>query len=722
MFHTTLGDPVVGNRDMAELLARDQEHLQEMGNPREDDAHRASKDENGPKAMTPLPAGYIFSHLPDPIYMPLVASEDQFRLLEILPAVDYKAPLRCLLHVCRLGENIGSYSALSYTWTASDEYSWTSPKFESIEFYGVRMAVRCNLYRALCRLRRAETSRLVWADAICINQDDLEERGQQVGRMGDIFRNAHEVLVWLGKGQSSARKAFEGICSVVTTWAGATKRARLPSEPQFSIQGVNGAISASESLSAESRAWINILTLYELKWFHRLWVVQEIALARRATVIWGKCEMSWEWIGLAAAIIRTNWNRIMPLRRGSLEDGRQVPRGVMNAYFMYRISDFQQALQPLRFSFCQLLALTRQFQCQDTRDNIFGLLGLPSTDGVNLWITPDYTQSLNDAYRKVALAMVERNPGSLAFLSHVHHHDAKMPAASGPPLPSWIPKWSFVGPQTLAPLDGSSTFAAGLGRSADFHLVEDDTLAVRGVILNGETISSLTEVLNFSDRDSSFTTSQRDFGEVRTVVARGESLFPLLKAGGFSVQDLEKIAMTLVAGKGWYGTPVTDRRHALADFADAVLTGRLVWALEEGAFGRTDGNEENGKRGRVGHAHEEGKEQSNIVSTDTLRELAKEGNGNLAMDAVATACTGRRLFTTSSGMKGVGPVEMKPGDRVCIIYGTSTPFIIRKAESKREEDFLFVGECYIDELMDGKVLKNGNSSEGWIHFGGHMAG
>jgi hypothetical protein len=530
--------------------------------------------------------------------------------------------------------------------------------------------------------------------------------------MGDIFRNAYGVLVWLGADEDADKisdavarvssKAFRGVCSVVSTWAAGHMVAE---GAQYRIQGSAEDFWGDGPLSAESMIWVNVLELYRRGWFLRLWVVQEISLARRATVIWGRCEISWQLIGLAAAIIRTNWNRIVPDNSSSDNPRRLVPVGVMNAYFMYRISRFQDHFDPLRFSFCELLTLTRQFQCEDKRDKIFGLLGLTTTDGVNLSITPDYTKPLAEVYRNVASTMTHSK--SLAFLSHVHHRDicdghfslqdefSCDARKTGPALPSWIPTWDVIGPQTLTPLDAHPDFAAGTPKPARFLAGDPNRLVVRGVVL---------EDVKDTNRIGAMVGL---FEPQLTLETKGDGLEQRLARHGHTRRSLEKLAMTLAAGKSWYGTPVADRACMLADFADCLVTGKFWWVLEPDAFGSWPGSE--GQRILGDHASLPPAEGA--ITMHELKAISKGGNGNLFLDAVATACAGRRLFCTASGMRGVGPFDIQPGDKLCVIYGTPMPFIIRRRERQGYEH---VGECYIDDIMHGEAVDDETYEETWI--------
>jgi hypothetical protein len=234
--------PTVSNRDMGELMSKDHQFGKGV-------AHKGLHSRPPPEELEaikplviapdgPTESGSICTRL---------TSKEHFRLLEILPGMG-EAILQCRLHVCSMCDNQSAYEALSYTWKTGWEYfGWVNigPKNPKIECNGVEMAVGTNLYMALHRLRREDSTRVVWADAICINQSDVHERGQQVSAMGDIFRNAYSVVVWLGADEDADKvsdtvarassKGFAGVCSVVSTWAAATEHTVLVERPQYRI-------------------------------------------------------------------------------------------------------------------------------------------------------------------------------------------------------------------------------------------------------------------------------------------------------------------------------------------------------------------------------------------------------------------------------------------------------------------------------------------------------
>ncbi|KAF1828782.1 hypothetical protein BDW02DRAFT_484978, partial [Decorospora gaudefroyi] len=112
-------------------------------------------------------------------------------------------PLRGSLNHAELDATNHEYLALSYVWGV--------PKYERpLLLPEGRLYLTENLEQALKRIRRPTESLHVWADAVYINQDDVHERGHQVNLMGQIYKSARRVIIWLGPDPTgSAPAAFE---------------------------------------------------------------------------------------------------------------------------------------------------------------------------------------------------------------------------------------------------------------------------------------------------------------------------------------------------------------------------------------------------------------------------------------------------------------------------------------------------------------------------------
>ena len=144
----------------------------------------------------------IYPHPSSNIYEPLGARE--FRVL-VLEGGTKGTEVCCSLITRKLeAENelaVPSYEALSY--------AWGDPKCtNNIRIGEAKLGVATNLYVALQYLRSETKPRVLWIDAICINQTDLPERGQQVRIMDSIYRGAECVLAWLGERNESSDAAF----------------------------------------------------------------------------------------------------------------------------------------------------------------------------------------------------------------------------------------------------------------------------------------------------------------------------------------------------------------------------------------------------------------------------------------------------------------------------------------------------------------------------------
>jgi hypothetical protein len=102
------------------------------------------------------------------------------------------------------------YEALSYTWGDENEKRLITINDQS--FY-----VTESLYQVLFHLRLSNQDRVLWIDAICINQDGDVERGHQVQAMGSIYSSAWEVIVWLGESNEDSHEVISFIKSLLTT-------------------------------------------------------------------------------------------------------------------------------------------------------------------------------------------------------------------------------------------------------------------------------------------------------------------------------------------------------------------------------------------------------------------------------------------------------------------------------------------------------------------------
>jgi hypothetical protein len=135
---------------------------------------------------------------------PALTTPRSFRLIRLKGSV--KKQLTCEIFETSL-DKAPPFEAVSYAWDAQT-------LDRSIKCNGQHTLVTQNCEAALRQLRFTMFPRVLWIDAICIDQTSLEERNQQVQLMGDIYERAKQVLVWIGEGDQGTSTALENILHI----------------------------------------------------------------------------------------------------------------------------------------------------------------------------------------------------------------------------------------------------------------------------------------------------------------------------------------------------------------------------------------------------------------------------------------------------------------------------------------------------------------------------
>ncbi|PHH66170.1 hypothetical protein CDD81_233 [Ophiocordyceps australis] len=175
-------------------------------------------------------------------------------------------------------ENIIEYHALSYAWGCTE-------LTERIMVDGHYLPITDNLEHALDNLREPGKARILWIDAICIDQSNFKERGHQVGVMNQIFAKAANVIFWLGRGNfdtqalmSSLQKFQSKVYSMpFKTW-------HVNDSHWKDIWNETQPSNHEEILTLRKKQHDGLIFLLEKPWFQRVWIVQEVFNARRATI------------------------------------------------------------------------------------------------------------------------------------------------------------------------------------------------------------------------------------------------------------------------------------------------------------------------------------------------------------------------------------------------------------------------------------------------------
>lgn len=229
-------------------------------------------------------------------YTGLKPREQIIRLVSLYPGQFSDDVFVSISHV---DLNDANYEALSYTWGPPTQHTrnlYIRPKQSSTESSpsGCKvqiLKIRPSLLEALRYLRYPDATRVLWIDAVCINQQSLSERSQEVPRMGEIYNRAQQVVVWLGPDENRTHTALETVedlsAGVIVPW----HRRNITTVPGTEADLVKHYPEQSTLSLAQ---WAALKGLLTRPWFQRLWVRQEVTLASKVVVRCGPFEAAWE--------------------------------------------------------------------------------------------------------------------------------------------------------------------------------------------------------------------------------------------------------------------------------------------------------------------------------------------------------------------------------------------------------------------------------------------
>ncbi|KAH9220267.1 heterokaryon incompatibility protein-domain-containing protein [Leptodontidium sp. 2 PMI_412] len=310
--------------------------------------------------------------------VPLNNTAGEVRLMTLLPGTfDQKIEAK-LSTTLLIPGHIPKYEALSYCWGPS-----TDP--QTIAVNGRSLNVTQSLATALPYLRLQDKARVLWIDAICVNQSDLLERSLQVPRMADVYGYAHRVIVWLGPESQSSTIAFETLRAI-------SSRITVAWEP-ISITPRDHSFGEVSSLPIWGKDVLDAIEeLLSVAWFERLWIWQEIRLANESSIIaWGNNQMLWS--SFRDAILLLEWKKVHRL----YPDNLSIATRLQTIVSIANKFDFM--------SFNTLLSVSRNSDCSDPRDRIYAILSLAKnyTNGYEpkFDLKPDYTKGAGDVYKEV---------------------------------------------------------------------------------------------------------------------------------------------------------------------------------------------------------------------------------------------------------------------------------------------------------------------------------
>ena len=423
-------------------------------------------------------------------YSPLREDRNQIRLLSLHPG-DFSAEIHVSIQKIALTtKNPPVYEALSYVWGTTDSPvdirvepsgqnsllqrgwfpSWCRLAWDSVPADQDHLSITQNLATALPYLRYKDKIRTLWIDAICINQQDLRERSSQVKRMGDIYRLADRVVVWLGTEKNNSGHVLE-----MLSYVGSKVKIDLVAgtlSPVASDSTLDGS-DIPESLPHFQQGLDGLDSFFHRPWFSRLWVWQEILLARNASIIiCGSDMISWRILHQAVSCMASVEWKFLP----------ETPR------LRIKIQKILLATQPVGSdTFSGTIRRMASFECSDPKDRVYGVLNLVDKVDQKITIEPDYAKTTADIYQDL-------------FRRHVKHYqkldmlvNCELQKDRPAGMPTWVPDWGSgfeTWPLPFTGLACGPSLAAGTYKG-------NDLLSVKGVI--SATISNAEKIVLRND-------------------------------------------------------------------------------------------------------------------------------------------------------------------------------------------------------------------------------
>ena len=347
---------------------------------------------------------------------------DHIRLLTV-SAGEAASTIQCNLLAFRLSDVDSSYVALSYAWGER-------PPDREIVCNGVNLKITESLYAALWQYCENKDDKLLWADAICINQTDADEKTEQVRMMRTIYSQAFQVLLLLGPSEEHDAEAVDLLHQIASTEIVDDFTSGVLDCVRYGLPPLSEPI------------WDVTLSLLKRSWFERAWVIQEMAVNSSATFRKGSIDVD-ILVLLKASKVGSFYNMHaagQSIRANNHDSHTTDPnpiKGPLLEEFRVRIQE--RHATPLH----ELLMMSRLFKTSEPKDKIFALARLAedwSPDFVN------YRKSLDETIIEVArqaISHVQHN--SQSMLSVIGLLSCVYPSPKTENLPSWAV--DFSGPQ-----------------------------------------------------------------------------------------------------------------------------------------------------------------------------------------------------------------------------------------------------------------------------------
>jgi hypothetical protein len=587
-------------------------------------------------------------------YKPLPLDGSEIRLVAIIPG-EKDAAVECVISQYPFSENgvdVQEYEALSYVW---GEAAVTIP----ITVNNKPFQATKNLEAALRALRRRDAERLLWIDAICINQASVAERNREVRRMDQVYRNAVQVVIWLGDGTEPGN---------IPVPQEDIDRTQIPDET-YELMGFLANADEEEAGDAENLLiqtgnavrGLKLLTIFFSRhWFTRVWILQEISVSKTATVLYGDKMIPWRWV--VGVVDRLNTNKsFMQICAAVRAEKIQLCR----VRTIRHRQNEDAALLP--FHLLDLLIQTRFFEVTDPRDRLYGLLGMVNErlrDEKLLEV--DYAKPVAEVFLGLSVFMLQKGMLSQSLCAVTSPVEG---------LPSWATDWTAsLDDQSTSGGPSASRLSSGIERYMQYYAIMDTeppsnpprfSPDLRQVTLRGRVIDAYG-IWHMAKRFDDGPSRVEEIG-LHMIQLYRERLIQW-------EDDMERQPCS----REKYTTQAERRQK----WKEAIL------------------HEMPGDQTKLGACYDvlTDREQELSLSTEASLDALAELLGHFGMNMEY-----RRPFVTMLGIMGsAGASDMRHEDVTCVFVGSRVPYVLRPVNGSLGSSLQcqFVGCCWAGGLVD----------------------
>ena len=582
----------------------------------------------------------IFEHEP-------LEGQDSVRLLRILPG-EGAEPVCCnCVHISLADANQEPFEAVSYTWG-------DPTKSHLIIINGWQFLTTRNAHDVLQSMRCKDRVRSIWIDAICIHQDDADEKKHQLPLMKGIYSSATQVYAWLGEASADSDLALILLHELRVLYREYTRELGDP-VPPYPV-GLWG-ISVEDVLqftctTLHSPRWRALREFLKRPWFRRIWVYQEVVLARRIQMVCGPLSVDFQ--DFAPVIHWLLYNETSTILHYKDDPKERGVIGRPRAGFMHLSRMHETRYNAIHKN--QLLTLEDHlcepvyWEATEPRDMIYAVLGIVA-EGNDPELKPDYKKSVVDVFVAATESTIITR-GSLRILCCAGVGQ-RLQISN---LPTWVPDYTGFRPfPAIGMMGEKSLYTKNLPQmSVTF---QGKKMTVRGTRVG--VVDCMGRVNDLAGVKDDWNGRNRELFKLENSLAALGGSVPGMLWRTLIQNDSERTGILFPAGfESWKRlTEYMCCRKFGWRYLKSVY--RLLWFREK--FG-------------------EAVRYSESMFWKTIyNRLAKVSTYGLA----------------------IVPIHTEVGDVVCILFGLSVPIILREnaPSGDGQQSFSVVGGCYVDGLL-----------------------